>query len=160
MSNAGLVLQLLTRGDGDANHIDQQCVIGAAGTRVFDGDEAMNAVPFAHENQCKALADSGRSIVADGDRVAIVGHAPALGPKRWGKSQDVKKEYEAKYDSRQLGCSLSALIASGEKFAHAQNFTATGSRSVSGTSKNWRCWNPNMPAIKFVGKDWFLVFSS
>jgi|SRR5438128_4813020 len=40
------------------------------------------------------------------------------------------------------------------------NFTATGSRSPSGASKNCRSLNPNMPARTLVGKLWILVFRS
>src|SRR5204863_2545662 len=40
------------------------------------------------------------------------------------------------------------------------NFTATGSRSPSGASKNCRSLNPNIPARMLVGKLWILVFRS
>ena len=90
MSDAGFVLQLLTRGVGDTDDIDQQRVVGAAGTRVFDRNKAMDAVPFADENQRQALMDSGRSIDTDVDGVTVVGYSPTLGPKRCGKSQDAR----------------------------------------------------------------------
>src|SRR5438270_11890082 len=58
MSDAGFILQLLTCGIGDSDDINQQCVIGATGTRIFDRNKAMDAMPFADENQGQALADS------------------------------------------------------------------------------------------------------
>jgi len=68
-------------------HVEEQCVICAARPGIFDGNDAMDPVPFSDEDKVDALYNEGAAILTDTDSVFKVGDPPAAGMCQRGEQR-------------------------------------------------------------------------
>src|ERR1700723_4092260 len=54
---------------GDAFDIDEELVVRAVWSGIFDGNRSMNAVPLANENQRNGFFHQSATVIVDGDAV-------------------------------------------------------------------------------------------
>ena len=82
-----VVFQFVAVAVGNGVDFQKQRVVGAAWARIFDGNEAVNAVPLADKDQSNMLTNNCGAIGAYVDRVLKISHPPAFGGKRRGQSE-------------------------------------------------------------------------
>ena len=73
---------------GDTFYVKEKCVVRRAWPRIFDGNGAVNSVPFTYEHQRDTLVNGGRAIVLDCYRVFEIGDAPGAGKERGDDSEN------------------------------------------------------------------------
>src|ERR1019366_10748255 len=106
---AGVVLKLVAAAIEHADDFEEQSVVRAVRTRVFDRNVAIDAVIFADENQVNVLVDGGHPVGGNVDVAFEAGDMPVA-----GEGRDDEREAEQQRED--------------EAKAALQNFTATGSR--------------------------------
>jgi hypothetical protein len=90
--NRGVVLQLRPVFVGNASDIDEEPVVSAVRPGIFDGDIAVNAVPFAYKFQGDGLVDQSATVRVDGDGVLKIGDAPGFCSRGNRKGKDAGEE--------------------------------------------------------------------
>jgi hypothetical protein len=71
--------------------VQKQSVVRSPRTRIFDWDEAVNAMPLAVKSKRNALVDRGGPVFMNRDRVAEITNPPAAREERRDKNADEQK---------------------------------------------------------------------
>src|SRR5581483_4668058 len=74
--SAALILELVTVVVRDLLNLQKQGVIGAAGSRIFHGNVAVDPVKLAVELNCNPLGDGGSSVLSDAYSAMEVSDTP------------------------------------------------------------------------------------
>jgi hypothetical protein len=85
-----LIFQLAAAAVRHPGDVQKQSVVRSPRSRIFDWDEAVNAVPLAVKSKRNAFMDRGRPVFMNRDSVAEVANPPAAAEERRGEDDQQK----------------------------------------------------------------------